>query len=303
VTAPAVSHAARSLAAALEPVAGQVYFSRECHRAYEALGFGASPGTTANGVELPDGPAYFTSRGSVMGQVPGEVVAAAFAVFNPEVVVPLVGVGWTLTDAPTICQARTTGAVDQLTRILGAEPVGVTRARELLRRASEPLRPEGRPLYSGLRSLGLPGTPLADVWRLSDMLREYRGDAHTASWTSAGFDATEIGLLTELYWGLPMGTYVRTRAWSDAQLDAAKERLRARGLLDGDALSDLGRRDREQVEVTTDEQCRCIVDALGDDLDELLEILVPWGAAIRDAGGYLPGGPHELAGRAAPTQG
>jgi hypothetical protein len=30
------------------------------------------------------------------------------------------------------------------------------------------------------------------------MLREYRGDAHTAAWTSSGFDATEIGLMTEL---------------------------------------------------------------------------------------------------------
>jgi hypothetical protein len=74
-------------------------------------------------------------------------------------------------------------------------------------------------------SLGLPGDPLGDAWRLADMLREYRGDAHTSAWTAAGFDATEIGLLTELYWGLPMRTYIRTRAWSDADLDAAEDRL------------------------------------------------------------------------------
>ena len=34
---------ARALAAALEPFVGQVYFAPECHRAYEALGFGGSP--------------------------------------------------------------------------------------------------------------------------------------------------------------------------------------------------------------------------------------------------------------------
>ena len=34
---------------------------------------------------------------------------------------------------------------------------------------------------------------------------------------------------------------------------------------------------------------------LADDLDELVDILEPWGATIRDAGGYLPSGPHELA--------
>ena len=54
--------AARRLAAALEPFAGQVYFAPECHEAYAALGFGPSPGR-AGAVALPDGPAYFCSRG------------------------------------------------------------------------------------------------------------------------------------------------------------------------------------------------------------------------------------------------
>jgi hypothetical protein len=103
-----ISVRARALGAALEPVAGQVYFSPECHAGYEALGFGARPGL-AGEVALPDGPAYLCSRGSVMGQVPGEVVSAAFGVFNPAAVVPAVTYGWTLTDAATICEARTAG--------------------------------------------------------------------------------------------------------------------------------------------------------------------------------------------------
>src|SRR5438132_5324497 len=107
-----LSTQARTLAGALEPVAGQVYFSPECHERYSALGFAASPGDAA-GVALPDGPAYFTSRGSVMGQVPGELIASAFAVFNPAALVPAVSFGWTLTDAATICAARTAGATDQ----------------------------------------------------------------------------------------------------------------------------------------------------------------------------------------------
>jgi hypothetical protein len=286
--------AARRLASALEPFAAAVYFSPECHAAYEALGFGASPGQ-AGDVHLPDGAAYFCSRGSVMGQVPGEVVASAFAVFNPAVVVPAVSHGWTLTDAPTICAARTTGATAQLVRILGEQPDGLGRATELLERAVEPLRPEGRPLFAGLKSLGLPGTPVGDAWRLADCLREYRGDCHTAAWTSAGFDATEIGLITEPYWGVPLRSYVRTRAWSQDDLDRAHERLQGRGLLDEYGLTDDGRRAREAVEETTDAACAPPVDALGGDLDELLGILEPWGAAIRGVGGYLPGGPHDLA--------
>ena len=225
-----VSARARALAAAIEPVTGQVYFSPECHEAYAALGFSASP-SEVGGVAMPDGPAYFCSRGSVLGQVPGEVVAAAFGVFNPAIVVPLVAFGWTLVTAEQICAARTAGAVDQLTRVLGAQPEGLARATALLQRANDPLRPEGRPLYAGLLGLGLPGDPIGDMWRLADRLREFRGDAHIAAWTSAGFDATEIGLLTELYWGLPLRSYSRTRAWSESDFDAAQARLEERGLV------------------------------------------------------------------------
>ena len=288
--------AARRLAGALEPFAGQVYFSPECHERYAALGFAPSRGM-AGAVALPDGPAYFCSRGSVLGQVPGELVASAFAVFNPAVVVPAVSFGWTLTDAATICRARTDGAVAQLERILGPSPAGLERATELLARANEPLRPEGRPLFAGLLSLGLPGTPMGDAWRLADRLREYRGDAHTASWTTAGFDATEIGLLTELFLGLPLRTYVRTRAWSDADLDAAEARLEARELVAGGAFTDEGRAAREAVEAATDVQCRPIVESLGDDLDELVGILAGWGAELRAGGGYLAAGAADLARR------
>src|SRR5262249_50898832 len=126
---------ARTLASVLEPVAGQVYFSPECHAGYAALGFSPSPGTTGDGVALPDGAAYFTSRGSILGQVPGQLVAAAFAVFNPQVVVAAVAYGWSLTDAPTVGAARRDGAVAQLIRVLGDAPEGVARANELLARA------------------------------------------------------------------------------------------------------------------------------------------------------------------------
>jgi len=233
----------------------------------------------------------------VMGQVPGQVVAAAFAVFNPAAVVPSVTFGWSVTDAEAIGAARTRGAVAQLVRILGAEPAGLARVTELLARAVAPLRPEGRPLFAGLVSLGLPGEPVADMWRLADLLREYRGDAHTAAWTSAGVDATEIGLLSELYWGLPTRSYSRTRAWSDAQFDEAEARLRARGLLDDQGLTEQGRQFREAIEIVTDQSCQVIIDALGHDVDELISLLRPWGEAIRQAAGYPPQGPHELAPR------
>lgn len=289
--------AERRLGGALEPVIGQVYFSPEAHQGYATMGFEPSV-HRAGDVQLPDGPAYFTSRGSVMGQVRGEVVASAFAVFNPEVVVPAVEFGWTLTDAGSICGARDAGALAQLERILGTDPAARSRVEELLLRATAELVVEGRPLAAGITALPDPDHSLGTIWRRGDLLREFRGDSHTAAWITAGFDAVEIGLLTELYWGLPPRSYARTRGWTDEHFDAASQRLSSRGLIDDDgAFTETGRDAREAIERHTDAQMAPVMARLGDDVDELIALLEPWGRAIRSAGGYLSSGPHDLASR------
>ena len=173
------------------------------------------------------------------------------------------------------------------------------RVADLLVRGVAPLRTEGRPLYAGVASQTMPETALGAVWRMADMLREFRGDSHTASWVSAGFDATEIGLLTDLYWGLPMRSYSRTRGWTAEQFDAAHDRLRARGLVDETRFTEAGRAAREDIEMDTDAQMEPAIGGLGDDIEELFAIMGPWGITVRDGLGYLPGGPHDLADAAA----
>lgn len=280
----------RALARALEAFAGQVYFAPECHRRYAELGFSPSP-ATRNGAEQPDGIAYFCSRASQMGQVPGQVVAAAFAVFNPDIVVPAVTHGWTVTDAETIGRARTDGALAQLHRILGTEPDGLARAGDLLRKAVDGLPVEGRPVFAGVVAQGLPGDPLGDVWRMADALREFRGDAHVNAWAGAGFDGAEIGVLTEPYWGIRRRTYVRSRAWTAEQLDAAEERLAARGLMADGTATEQGLAEREAIEAATDAACAPIARNLGEEIDELTALLKPWSKAIVEAGGYPAASP------------
>jgi len=294
-----IAHTAeRRLGGALEPVIGQVYFSPESHDEYANLGF-ERPTARAGDVQLPDGPAYFTSRGSVMGDVSGQVIASAFAVFDPRVVVPSVDRGWTLTDAASICAARDRGALDHLTRIIGSDPAGRSRVEQLLRRATDDLTVEGRPLAAGITGLDDPDHPLGSIWRRGDLLREFRGDSHTAAWITAGFDAVQIGLLTELFWGLPARTYARTRGWTDDDFDIATDALRSRGLLDVEGeFTAVGRDAREEVERMTDLQMAPVMTRLAEDVDELIALLEPWGAAIRAAGGYLASGPHDLAAHA-----
>ena len=292
---------ARRLRNAVEPVAAGVYFAPEAHAAYEALGFPGSP-VIQGGVSRPEMKAYFTSRSACMGQVPGEVVAAAFGCFNPKAVIPAVEAGWQLTSRETILDAREQGATAMLQRILGDQPDGLSRTTELLCRAAAVAPWAGRPIYSGLSSLGFPGHPLGDLWRAADLVREHRGDSHVIAWAVGGADAVEILLLTEQWWGLPARTYTPTRGWNADDMDAGCDRLQRRGLMtDDEELTDAGRAFREEIEVRTDELERPLLDALGDDLDELLDHLDAWSDAIVDNGSYpqrvagvynLGGGPH-----------
>jgi hypothetical protein len=292
---------ARRLRNAVEPVAAGVYFAPEAHAAYAALGFAGSP-VTQDGVARPDLKAYFTSRGACMGQVPGEVVAAAFGCFNPKVVASAVEAGWQITSRAAILQARERAAAAMLQRVLGDQPEGLGRVSDVLRRAAARAPWAGRAVYGGLRSLGFPGHPFGDLWRAADLVREHRGDSHVITWAVGGVDAVEILLLTEQWWGLPARSYTPTRGWIAADMDAGFGRLERRGLMTGaEQLTDAGRAFREEIEVRTDELERPVLDAFGDDLDELLEHLDAWAEAVVAAGSYpkrvsgmynLGGGPH-----------
>jgi hypothetical protein len=215
-------------------------------------------------------------------------------VFKPAVVTAGAQQGWSLTDAPTIFAARRAGAVAQLQRVLGPPGDEVGRTAVRLERAIEPLGVEGRPLYAGLQSWwDDPSDAWTRLFHLGDMLRECRGDAHIAAWSSAALDGVEIGLLNDLYMGLPLKSYVRTRGWTDDELDAAEARLVERGWLAGGALTPAGREAREAIEEATDRAMAAAVTALGDELDAVLDVLRPWGEQIRATGGYV-GGPVDL---------
>jgi hypothetical protein len=289
------THIERRLGGALEPVIGSVYFSPECHANYVGLGFDPSP-ATRGGVAIPDAVAYATSRGSLLGDARGSVVAAAFGVFEPHGIAAAADQGWTITDAASILAAREFGAIAQLERILGSDPAGRARVEELLRRAVDGLAIGPRPLAAGAAAAPVTDHPLGPIFRFGDIIREFRGDSHNAAWAAAGLDATQIGLLTELYWGLPLRSYTRTRGWSVEQFDTAEDELRRRGLIDVDGgFTAAGRAAREAIEVATDRQMASVIRRLEDDTTELIALLSPWGAAVRSAGGYLSSGPHDLA--------
>jgi hypothetical protein len=265
---------ARRLRNLVEPLAAGVYFAPEAQERY-----------AAEGLDYFEG--YFTSRSACLGAAPWTVVTAAFAAFNPAVVRPAVSGGWEKTTPEAMLAARLAGATAQLERLIGpvAAPADVERATEILFDLTDGVDPSGRALYAGLSALPRPTTPLGALWRAADLVREHRGDGHIAAWIPH-VDSTEITVLTELAWAIPPRTYVYTRGWSEPEVDAAYDRLGARGLLDADGLTDAGRELREHIERTTDLAAQPVVDRLGDRAPELFGLLEPWAAAVVAGGGY-----------------
>ena len=279
-SAEVVRQVSRRLRDLVEPLAANVYFAPEVQANFKELGLSWIPG-------------YFTSRGACMGQVPGEMVVMAFGVFEPNLVINAVAEGWSKTDRATILAARERGATDSLRKLLGEDPAGLARATELLKRAGDAATGEGRALYSGLRSLGWPGNPIGDLWRAADLVREHRGDSHTCAWVSHGVAPVEITLLTELWWKMPLNTYVRTRGWNEDAIAGGIASLEAKGYIKAGEFTPEGEELRASIESATDEGERLVVEALGDDADELFAILEPWAKTIVTAGGY-PSDPSQL---------
>jgi hypothetical protein len=279
IDAALVRSVSRRLWDLIEPLASSVYFVPEVHSNYEKLGLAGF------------GPGYFCSRAACMGQVPGEVVAATFAVFNPAIVLPAVEEGWSKTDAPTVLAARLDGQRVALERMLGdtAKPDAMARATELMVRAADACHVAGHPLFGGLRSLGMPGDPIGDLWRAADVLREHRGDSHVLAWTAMHLSPVEIGLLTELWWHQRTGGYIRTRGWSAEDVAAGVTSLQERGFLTTDespAFTPAGEQLRAVIEEMTDAGETEAVAALGADAEELLDLLAPWANAVLGAQGY-----------------
>src|SRR5438874_9088392 len=200
---------------------------------------------------------YFASRSAPLGPVPAGVTTATFYNFNPALVSRHIPRAWTLASVEDILAARLRIADRALCRLLGdevAQTPAVIEAAELARAATEGLTPSGRPLYAAHADLEWPSTPHLVLWHAVTLLREYRGDGHTAVLLGAGISGLDALIThTATGRGFTQPAAKATRGWSDDEWQAGVRGLVERGLLDGTGLTDEGLRLRETIETATDE--------------------------------------------------
>ena len=237
------------------------------------------------GIDLPPGVASIASRAACLGAIRGDAAAALLAPINPAGVVGALDAAWEVTTPSALLDARLDAATAHLAEAIGPEPEGIERAIELLVPVALAGPTEGHPVYAGLRSVGLPGSPLGDLWRACDLVRERRGDSHRNAWVAAGVDPVEINVLTELWRGVPVGSVTTNQmGWSATDCEEAIERLGEAGLVDGDALTPAGREMRDAIEAATDRQEAVPAGVLGGDAEELFALLGPWARAVVTSG-------------------
>lgn len=217
-------------------------------------------------------------RAAAMGEVGPSVAAAAFAPFNPNVVRDAVRDVWQKISPSTLIEARIESALRLLEHIADDDRSRVERAIALLQPVATDNSAAGYVLYAGVRSLPWPESPVGKLWRCCELVREYRGDAHTIAWRAAGLDAVEINVLSELWSECPVGSVATYQmGWSPPAVQSALARLVDAGLAypDGRATQE-GIAVRETVEVSTSRQQSDFAEKLLPSAGELFDLLIPW---------------------------
>jgi hypothetical protein len=247
---------------------------------------------------------YFAGRAAPLGHTAAAPVIASFFSFAPAMVSRALPGVWEMISPQDALGVRAAGAAAALRTLLGlasgqTAAANLAQAADLLVAATDDIEAAGRPLGAANAALPMPAEPLARLWQAATVLREHRGDGHVAALVAADLDGSEAlalrvgvdlaagGAHSSQAWGWTRQELQPIRGWTDADWDAATQRLAGRGLLssDGTATTE-GVAVHRGVERATDVSAARPWARLGaSDTARLAELLEPVAAAC---GAALP---------------
>lgn len=235
-----------------------------------------------------------------MGAVGPGTVTATFYNYRHDLLTRHLPAVWDTATPEQVLAARLRAADSTLHRLLGTETVEsaeMAEAADLAVLATEGCTRHARTLYAAHADLPVPEAAHLRLWHATTLLREHRGDGHLAALLLAGLDPVEA-LVSHTATGRGMSAkWIKaTRGWEQSDLDAATERLRARGILDVDGeLTDEGQAVRERLEADTDRLDAAPYEHLGEErLARLAELGGAFVAQATGAGAF----PRDLRSRA-----
>lgn len=228
--------------------------------------------------------AYVWARAASLGEPAPGVVVAAFGVFEPRLLTAAYERARTRCPRRVLLDVRAAATAASLRAVLGE--VDVVPVVRTLRKALSVASPAGRPLFAGLSGLPWPSDPYGQLWRACELLREHRGATHLAACVSSGLHPVEMNVLTELWLDVPLGCYTRTRGWSDEDIAAATDRLTRQGWLQRKRLTAAGVQLRCTIEQATNRPERAVTQALGADLEWLVNALQTWSTRCIETGTF-----------------
>ena len=154
--------------------------------------FMADPLTREAGkaVGLRGRPMYYLGRGGALGDVPAEVVSAAFAFFPPEAVAEHWNAARQVMSPADGVRLYAEQCNAWGRRTLADRP-GAERALQLLERVVDEAEPAGLPLFAGWRALPRPDDVPGRLAQVLNLLREHRGGAHACAIAAVGLRPVE----------------------------------------------------------------------------------------------------------------
>jgi hypothetical protein len=273
---------ARRMWALFEPVHVISYFAQAPREAFEQAGLrGFWRG-------------YFAGRAAPIGLTGAAPVVASFFSFAPGMVARALPGVWDLIMPRDALAVREVGAVAALRSLLGLPddatvPAPVAAAADGLAELTADLGCAGRTLGAANAALPVPAESLARLWHAATVLREHRGDGHTAALVAADLDAPEAlalragvdraadGAHSHVSAGWGRDRMQPARGWTDEEWDAAAARLAGRGLLQPDGTAtQAGISLHRDIEHQTDVAAARPWAALRDkQVEELADLLLP----------------------------
>ncbi len=233
---------------------------------------------------------YFASRSAPLGTASVPLVTSVFYNFSPMRVEKALTGAWAATTPAEALAARLRSAAATLRRYgVDGNSDAVRVAAELSAKAARTAPVDGRALFAANTALPWPDDPVEVLWHATTLLREHRGDGHSAALLASGITGRQSNALHCAAGAVPTEYMKQSRDYDDAEWEQCCADLADRGLLTGDgSLTSDGRKLKHRVEEMTDTLALTALRGLDDtEVETLFRALTPITRAVV-AGGDVP---------------